>query len=115
MNDRNRESEEENFASLLSFLEISRSDEEMENFFKYFANLSVHSGMHNNMTVPNFNQNNIYNKLTKVIKENQNELKNLILEDSDLIIKLFRNVKEIGENLNKNKRGIDAMTNQTLM
>jgi hypothetical protein len=112
-------SEEEIFGKLLGTIENSQNEEEIEIAVKAFAEANANFNndvgyLVNNQSV-NGNNFNVYNKLTKVLKDNQNEFNHLILNDSELIIKLFCNVREITENLNKNKRGIDAITNQTLM
>ena len=82
---------------------------------KEFSSFLTHSNNTNITNSQNLNEKNIYDKLTKVLKDNEKKLKGIILEDSDLIIKLFCCVKDIGENFAKNKRGIDAIINQTLM
>jgi hypothetical protein len=115
MNERQKESEEEIFSEIISLIENSKTDEDIEKTIKEYSSFLTQSSNNNITNSQNFNENNIYNKLTKVLKDNENKLKNLVLEDSDLIIKLFCCVKDIGENLAKNKRGIDAITNQTIM
>lgn len=109
-------SEEEILGKLLGIIENAENEEEIENGVKSIA--SEYGNMNSNQSNYGLNQNttvDFYNKLTNVLKENQNDFKNMILNDSDMIIKLFCNVKDIAENMNNNKRGIDAISNQTLM
>jgi hypothetical protein len=54
-------------------------------------------------------------KITQTINTNENLFKNLILNNTDNIIKMFNNIKVVKDELNKSKRGMDAISSQMLM
>jgi hypothetical protein len=54
-------------------------------------------------------------KLTQAINSNDTELKSTILNNTENIIKMFNNIKEIKEDFSKSKRGVDSILSQMLM
>jgi hypothetical protein len=54
-------------------------------------------------------------KLKQYIIQNDNMLKNTLLENTDSIVKLFSSTKHISEELQKSKKSIDMLASQMLM
>jgi hypothetical protein len=55
------------------------------------------------------------NKLQQTILTNDKALKNLLLENTDIIIKLFSSIKAISEEFHKSKKNLETMNSQMLM
>lgn len=54
-------------------------------------------------------------KISHIISTNNNQIKNILLNNTDNIIKLFSNIKAINEEFQKSKRGFDIISSQMLM
>jgi hypothetical protein len=54
-------------------------------------------------------------RLQQSISTNDITLKNLLLENTDIIIKLFTNIKAISEDFQKSKKNLETMNSQMLM
>jgi hypothetical protein len=54
-------------------------------------------------------------KLHQAITQNDNLLKNILLECTNCIIKLFSSTKSISEEFQKSKKSIDTLASQMLM
>ncbi len=54
-------------------------------------------------------------KLNGIINSNENLLKSIIINNTDNIIKLFSNIKEIKEEFTKSKRSLDTLGSQMIM
>jgi hypothetical protein len=58
---------------------------------------------------------NLKDKLNQTINQNETLLKNVLLEHTDSIIKLFTNTKNISEEIQKSKKSIDTNSSQMIM
>lgn len=54
-------------------------------------------------------------KITHLITKNENIMKNLIMSNTENIIKLFSNIKEIKEETFRSKRNLDTLSSQMIM
>ena len=55
------------------------------------------------------------NKIQHAINSNENILKNILLDNTNLIIKLFVNTKNFPDDLHKMKKNIETLNSQMLM
>ena len=55
------------------------------------------------------------NKIQQAINSNENILKNILLENTNLIIRLFVNTKNFPDELLKMKKNIETLNSQMLM
>jgi len=98
------------FHLLIEKIENSTTEEEILENLKFL--IAKNSNLNSNLPLNNLN---INYKISSRVENNENSLKSAILNNSENIIKMFNNLKEIKEDLNKSKRGLDALIGGYLM
>lgn len=102
--------DENEISQIIHAIENSENDEEIENLLKKLSlNNFFNKNQNSNLSSP------IHIALSNAITHNENLLKSTIIENTDNILKMFNSLKDIKEELVRNRRGVEAVLSQMLM
>jgi hypothetical protein len=100
----------------IKLIESSKTEEEIKINLRKLALISINqfntttttSSLLNNIHTPSY-------KITQSINNNEIQLKTAILNNTENIIKMFNNIKDLKIDLVKSKKGVDSILSQMLM
>lgn len=102
--------DENEISQIINAIENSENEQEIENLLKKLSlNSFLSKNQNSNLSSP------IHLALTNAITQNENLLKSTIVENTDNILKMFNSLKDIKEELVRNRRGVEAILSQMLM
>jgi hypothetical protein len=101
--------DENEISQIINSIENSENDEDIE---KLMNKLSLSSFLNNQNSTQS---SPIHLILRNSITKNESLLKATILENTDNILKMFNSLKDIKEELVRNRRGVEAILSQMLM
>jgi hypothetical protein len=103
--------DENEITQIIHLIENSENEEEIE---KLMIKLLSLNGFLNNNQGSSHNS-SIHLIFSNAIAQNENLLKSTIIENTDNILKMFNSLKDIKEELVRNRRGVEAILSQMLM